>query len=55
MRRTFREAAQRSLNAVEYARALPGNVELLILGPLEARVEGRTADLGAPRRCAGSS
>ena len=29
---------------------LPGNVEFLILGPLEARIDGRTVALGAPRQ-----
>ena len=29
---------------------LPGNVEFLILGPLEARSDGRTVALGAPRQ-----
>src|SRR5258708_4125778 len=29
---------------------LPGNVDFLILGPIEARIEGRTVALGAPRQ-----
>ncbi len=50
MRRTVPGVAQRSLNAVDYARPLPGNLEFLILGPLAARSEGRPVALGAPRQ-----
>ena len=54
MGRTFQSAAQQALNDRSTPwgtlAGLSRNVELLILGPLEARVDGRPVALGAPRQ-----
>src|SRR5690349_2180223 len=55
MRRTVNGAAQRSLNGrstpSDTLAGLSGrSVEFLILGPLEARLDGRAVSLGPPRQ-----